>query len=120
MRLALAAFLIVIPRSAIAAESPPLTPTSEQVGVVQPISVTEFLKLDEDIQAVYVGGLMEGMAFISYGISEGSYPQWVKCVRSKTLGETTEDVVAFIRQEPNFSEGVSSALAQTLGRRCKH
>ena len=43
--------------------------------------------------------------------SEPGYPAWVSCVRSKTLGDTTKDVAAFIKQEPGFDEGVGSALA---------
>jgi hypothetical protein len=78
------------------------------------------LKLPEDLQTLYVGGLIEGMAFVSYGNSEESYPAWVSCVRSKTLANTTKDVVTFIQQWPSFHEGVGSALAQTLEWRCKH
>jgi hypothetical protein len=99
---------------------PKCEPLSQGAGLLQPVPVTEFLKLPEDLQTLYMGGLIEGMAFVSYGNSEVSYPAWVSCVRSKTLGDTTRDVVTFIKQQPNFNEGVGSALAQTLGRRCKH
>jgi hypothetical protein len=92
----------------------------QPVGMVQPIVVRDFLKLPEDLQAVYVGGIIEGMAFAAYAYVPSEYPTWVSCVRAKTLGETTNDVVALIKQTPNFNEGVGSALAQTLGRRCKH
>jgi hypothetical protein len=91
-----------------------------RVGLLKPFPVADFLKLPGDLQALYVGGLIEGMAFVSYGNSDASYPAWVSCVRSKTLGDTTKDVVTFIEQQPSFDEGVGSALAQTLGRRCKH
>jgi hypothetical protein len=99
---------------------PKCEPLSQGAGLLQPVPVTEFLKLPEDLQALYVGGLIEGMAFVSYGNSEPSYPAWVRCVRSKTLGDTTKDAVAFINQQPSFNEGMASALAQVLGRRCKH
>ena len=91
-----------------------------RVGLLQLLPVTDFLKLPRDLQALYVGGLIEGMAFVSYGNSDASYPAWVSCVRSKTPGDTTKDVVTFIQQAPSFNEGVGSALGQTLGRRCKH
>jgi hypothetical protein len=91
-----------------------------RVGLLQPFPVDDFLKLPSDLQALYVGGLIEGMAFVSYSNSDASYPAWVSCVRTKTLGDTTKDVVMFIRQQPGFNEGVGSALAQTLGRQCKH
>lgn len=93
---------------------------AQSVGMVQPVGVSDFLKLPRDLQAVYVGGIIEGMAFMAYSYAPSDYPVWVQCVRSKTLGRTTDDVVAFIRQTPNFNEGVAGALAQMLGKRCKH
>jgi hypothetical protein len=59
------------------------------------------------------------MSFIAYGYNLSDYPDWVRCVRSKTLGGTTDDVVALIKQAQDFKEGVGSALAQVLGKRCK-
>jgi hypothetical protein len=99
---------------------PKCEPLSQGAGLLQLLPVTDFLKLPGDLQALYVGGLIDGMAFVSYGNSDASYLAWVSCVRSKTLGDTTKDVVTFIQQQPSFSEGVGSALAQTLERRCKH
>jgi hypothetical protein len=92
----------------------------QAAGLVQPIQASEFLKLPSDLQAVYVGGILEGIAFSAYGYSDTRYPAWVTCVRRETLGNTTDDVVAFIKQTPNFDEGVASALAQVLGKRSKH
>jgi hypothetical protein len=92
----------------------------QPMGLIQIISVSDFLKLPPDLQSVYVGGLIEGMAFTLYGYQPAEYPVWATCVRGKTLGDTTSDVVAFIKQTPSFNEGVGSALAQTLGKRCKH
>ncbi len=98
---------------------PTAGPAQQRIGMVQPIVVRDFLKLPPDLQAVYVGGIIEGMAFTAYAYAPSDYPAWANCVRTKTLGETTTEVVTFIKQAPNFSEGVGSALAQTLGRRCK-
>ena len=57
--------------------------------------------------------------WLDYGMSWPDYPKWVECVRAKTLGETRQEVVTFLKAEPDFKEGVSSAVAQTLGKRCK-
>lgn len=91
-----------------------------RVGIVQPITVAEFLQLDDQVQSIYVGGLIEGMAFMAYGYSQPDYPAWAACVHSQTLEDTRKDVVRFLQQNPKFDEGVGSALAQTLGKRCKH
>jgi hypothetical protein len=44
---------------------PRCQPISQTVGIIQPVTVADFSKLPEDIQAIYVGGLIEGMAFRS-------------------------------------------------------
>jgi hypothetical protein len=36
-------------------------------SIVQPITVSEFMQLDDRIQSIYVGGIIEGMAFTAYG-----------------------------------------------------
>jgi hypothetical protein len=109
--IAITALVVAMPHFSIAEEKP--------VGLIQPITPAEFLTLTEDLQAAYVGGLIEGIAFVQYGYSHSDYPAWVECVRRKTLGDTTKDVVAFIQQE-HFNESVSAALAKTMGKRCKH
>jgi hypothetical protein len=112
--------VVLITALAILAGGPDPVLGAGQVGIVQPLTTKEFLQAPEDLQVIYVGGLIEGMSFAAYGSSIPDYAAWVDCVRRKTLGETTKDVIAFIRADPNFSEGVGSALAQTIGRRCKH
>ena len=105
----------------LAAEWKPKQNVAQQpVGVIQIIGVEDFLKLPEDFQSAYVGGILEGMAFTAYGYGHSDYPAWVNCVQRKTLGDTTSDVMEFIKQTPTFKEGVSNAVAQTLGRRCAH
>lgn len=94
--------------------------TTLPTGMIQPFTVTEFLEMPPAAQAIYLGGVMEGMAFLSYSYAPTDYQSWANCARSKTLGDTVNDVVAFARQTPEFHESVASALAQVLGRRCKH
>jgi len=89
-------------------------------GMVETLTVAEYLQLPENAQAVFVGGLIEGMAFVMYGYSIPDYAKWSACVRSQSLGATAKDVVNFIHERPNFNESIASALAQTFGQRCKH
>ena len=87
--------------------------------MLEPITVSEFLKLPDRFQTLYVAGVLEGIAFMAYGYDPSQYPTWVQCVRQKSLGDTAEDVVTFIKERANFSEGIASAVAQSLGQRCK-
>lgn len=112
------ALWLFIPRCEVISQADPLG--SDEGRIVEPISPNEFLKLPVQYQATYVAGLMEGMSYAYYGDSQPDYSQFVACVRAKTLGDTTQDVVAFLRQQADFDEGVSTALAKTLGARCKH
>jgi hypothetical protein len=50
--------------------------TQQRIGLVQPIVVRDFLKLPPDLQAVYVGGIIEGMAFTAYAYVPSDYPAW--------------------------------------------
>jgi hypothetical protein len=91
---------------------------AEESPLLQTLTAEQFLQLTVDFQALYVGGLIEGMAYVQYGHSMADYPTWVACVKQKTLGETTQQVTAFLKENPSFNEGVSTALAKTLSARC--
>jgi len=93
-------------------------PMVQQAGMVQSVTAQEFLRLPQPMQAIYVGGLIEGMAFLAYGYSRETYPAWAECVRRKTVAETSKEVVALIGARPNFDQGVGTALAQVLAKRC--
>jgi hypothetical protein len=90
----------------------------EPTPPLQILTMEEFLKLPENIQAVYVGGILEGISFVAYGNAEPQFSAWVKCVRATTLGQTTQDVVSFIKSSSDFDENIASAVAQVLGKRC--
>jgi len=86
--------------------------------ILRPISTTDFMSFSENSQVIYVAGILEGMAMMGYKPTP-AYRKWADCVRSKTLGETTKEVVALIRQSPNYQDSIAGAVSQTLGRRCK-
>ena len=87
--------------------------------VLNVLKTEEFMRVPEDMQTLYVGGILEGISFTSYGYSLPDYGRWFECARREPLGVTTKQVVEFIKGNPAFNEGVASAVAQTLGRRCK-
>jgi hypothetical protein len=91
-----------------------------QTGMLEPITIAEYLKMPDSVQTMYVAGAMGGIAFMAYTYSPDQYPAWVKCVRMQTLGKTNEDVVALLKANPAFNETVVSALAQSIGKRCRH
>lgn len=101
------------------ASIPPGQAQDKGQRLVEIISTKEFLQLPSGPQALFIAGILEGMAFTAYGMSSPDYPRWSQCVTSVPLGDLTNDTVAFIKADPGFKEGVPSALAQSLGKRCK-
>jgi hypothetical protein len=87
--------------------------------IIEPVPASEFLKLPETFQGIYIAGLMEGMSYTMYGYSIPGYSDWVRCVRNASLGETTKKVVSFIQNDQSSNGGVSLALARTLKGACK-
>jgi hypothetical protein len=86
--------------------------------MLEPMTTSEFMRLPEDAQLLYVAGIMGGIAFTAYSYAPSDYPAWVQCVRQKTLAATTKDVVAFLKARPRFDESVASAFARMIGERC--
>jgi hypothetical protein len=89
-----------------------------RTGMLRPISTAEFMSFSENSQVIYVAGILEGMAAMGYK-NTAEYRNWTDCVRSKTLGETTREVVALIKQDPNYKASIATALSRSLGKRCK-
>jgi len=86
--------------------------------MLRPISTAEFMSFSDNAQVIYVAGILEGMSLMTYKPT-AAYRKWTECVRSKTLGETTKEVVALIKQNPNYQDSIAGAVSQSLGKRCK-
>ena len=71
----LAALLISVSPIIISPNHPAFA--AEESGLLQPLTVQDFLKLSDDMQGIYVGGLIEGMAFIQRNYSMPDYTLWV-------------------------------------------
>jgi hypothetical protein len=78
-----------------------------------------FLQLTNDNQVAYVSGLLEGMLFAASAYGAPNLDRWAACVASKTVGDTTNEVITFLKDNPGFAEDMPSALARTIGRRCR-
>jgi len=86
--------------------------------MLRPISTADFMSFSDNAQVIYVAGILEGMSLMSYKPT-AAYRKWTECVRSKTLGETTKEVVALIKQNPNYQDSIASAVSLSLNKRCK-
>jgi hypothetical protein len=89
------------------------------VNAVESLSSNEYLKLSAGLQALYVGGIIDGVSFTSYGYSLPKHDNYVRCVRTLTLGALAQEVVAWLRSNPSYRESMAGAVAQTLGAYCK-
>jgi hypothetical protein len=111
-----ASLLIVI--SFFQARSVPAGP--QTLGPLNSIPATEFLhKMTPAMRAFYVGGVIDGFTFTSYGYSLPEHDQFVRCARAIPLGKLSEETVAWIRSHPMSDESAASAVAATMGDYCK-
>lgn len=89
------------------------------LNAVESLSPKEYLNLSEGPQALYVGGIIDGVSFTSYGYSLPMHDNYVRCVRTLTLGALAQEVAAWLRANPSYRESMAGAVAQTLGVYCK-
>ena len=94
-------------------------PTPPTLNAVESLSPKEYLKLPEGIQAIYVGGIMDGVSFTSYNYDLPWHDDYVRCVRSLTVGALAQKVSIWLRANPSWQEGMAGAVAKTLGAYCK-
>lgn len=89
------------------------------INAVESLSINEYLKLSGDLQAFYVGGIIDGVSYTSYGYSLPQHDSYVRCVHTLTLGALAEKVAAWLRANPLYRESMAGAVARTLGGYCK-
>ena len=89
---------------------------------LETLKTSDFLKLPINFQALYIGGVLDGMSYVSYGNSDPTLGAWTSCVRRKTVGETTEEAVRWLKEhEQERGWPVPWAVAKVIGaRKCPH
>lgn len=96
------------------------SPAEPTVGSLVSITSAEFLKLPEKAQAVYVGGIIDGMSFTTYGYKIKDHDVFVYCANTITLGDLAKRTAALIRANSSLhKESPAPAVARTMGAYCK-
>ena len=88
------------------------------VGPLISLKPQESLELSDGVRAMYVGGVIDGMTFMSYGYSLPDHVEFAQCVQSMTVGALSDKVLAWLKQHPDFTEGTATAVAMTMGAAC--
>ena len=89
-----------------------------QAGPLASYDAQVFLQLSQDAQKVYVAGVMDGFAFVNYSHGFAAYDTVVKCIKSKPTEYLTAGVVEWLKAHPDFNEGLSSAVIQSVSAYC--
>jgi hypothetical protein len=91
-------------------------------GTLETVSVADFLKLPDDLQAIYVAGILDGMSYVIFNYQLSEPDKWAECVRLRTLDETLNEVLAYLKNNPSeASYPLPWAVARTIGQRsCLH
>ena len=85
---------------------------------LETLKTNEFLKLPNEVQALYIAGILDGMSYVSYGTQDPKLGAWANCVRVKSLGETSEEVVRWLTEhEQERWWPVPWAVAKVIGAR---
>jgi hypothetical protein len=87
----------------------------DKIGPLNTITPQQFLKLPQDYQFMYVAGYIDSATFISYGYSFPDHADLVACCRSMSLEIFAKEVVSWLKRNPQFEEGMASAVAHTTG-----
>ena len=89
------------------------------LNYVESLSAKEYLLLPENIQAIYIGGLIDGQSFFSYNYELPFHDDYVRCVGSVTIGTFAQRVAAWLRANPSWRGSLALAVAKTLGTFCR-
>ena len=89
-----------------------------QAGPLASFDSHVFLQLSQDAQRIYVAGVMDGFSFVNYSHGFASYNTVVECINSKHVEGITSNVVDWLKAHPDFNEGLSSAVIQTISTYC--
>jgi hypothetical protein len=98
----------------------PMTATAQPLGPLTTISSQQYLKLTEDMQVLYIAGVLDGVTYTTYGYSLPDHDTYVRCARTMTVGVFAQRVGDWIRANPKFTEASASAVAKTMGAYCAH
>ncbi len=85
---------------------------------LETLKTREFLKFPDEVQALYIAGILDGMSYVSYGAQDPNLGAWENCVRTKSLGETSKEVVRWLTEhEQERWWPVPWAVAKVIGAR---
>ena len=87
-------------------------------GPTASFNTQDFISLSSDIQRTYVAGVIDGFIYVNYSHQFAAYDAIVKCVNSKNINGLTVNVLDWLNAHPDFNEGLSSAVIQTISTYC--
>lgn len=79
--------------------------SAQSVSPLISITPAEFLKLPDGAKALYVGGVLDGMTFTTYGYGIPDHDKFAKCVRTLTLGALAQRTADWLRANPSHERG---------------
>ena len=91
---------------------------AEENRTVQVVKTSDYMALSEELQAIYVAGLVDGMAYMGLNYDLPDHDKWIACVRAAPLGELLKDANAYLAANPEFQKyPVTYSLAKAIGQR---
>ena len=90
--------------------------SAAQVPPIQVVTTAQFLELPEDLQLLFLSGILEGISFTSY--TRPDHDKWVACVQKDTMGALLKQVLASASINPEVrKEPVPWLVVRAIGAR---
>lgn len=89
-----------------------------QDRTIETIKTADYMTLPEDFQAIYIAGIIDGMAYAYYNYQIPEHEAWAACVRAAPLGDLVTETNAYLasnRDEARYP--VAWSVARVLGNR---
>lgn len=109
MLIALAAALLAAPAASAEATR----------GPIVSVAPAQFLGLPEPMQAAYVGGVLDGMSFTTWGYRIDDHDAFVECVRAIPVDDFTRRVIKWVALNGVGLEVTATAVARVAGAACR-
>lgn len=85
---------------------------------VQVVKTADYLALSTELQAIYVAGIVDGMAYMLRNYDMPDHEEWTACVRKKPIADLVQKTNDHLLENVEYIDyPVAYALSKVIGQR---
>lgn len=93
-------------------------PAIAQNRTVEVLKTNEWMQLPEELQAVYIMGIVDGMAYVMYNSDNPDHDAWVACVQADSVQSLVDATTLLVAEDDEFQGlPLSYAVSTAIGKR---